>query len=419
MPRPQASEKSSRDDLTREATLGDQDDLRWLTSDDAAPLLRELLASNEAGLALANRLRKTLSANRARLALLQVSLRRKARAKFTRADELFFERTALEQSTDEWIARHKAARFGSGRVADLCCGIGGDAMQLAAERDLVGVELDPTKALFAEANLRAVGVARLEIRQEDATTSDLSEFAAWHLDPDRRAHGRRVTALADLLPALEVIEALVAQNPHAALKLAPATDPPPRWEREMELEWISRDGECRQLVAWSGDLAREPGRRVATSLAADGSSSCSLVGQPHQPVSVAPLGAFLYEPDPAVLAARLTGEIAARHGLSAVAAGSVYLTSDRHCSDPLLSAFEVGEALPMDRKRLKSALRARGIGRLEIKKRGVDIDPEALRRELDPRGENAATLIVTRVAGRATAILARRADPHDEREPGI
>jgi hypothetical protein len=38
-----------------------------------------------------------------------------------------------------------------------------------------------------------------------------------------------------------------------------------------------------------------------------------------------------------------------------------------------------------------------GIGILEIKKRGSDISPEELRRELAPKGEGAATLVVTRV----------------------
>jgi hypothetical protein len=53
-------------------------------------------------------------------------------------------------------------------------------------------------------------------------------------------------------------------------------------------------------------------------------------------------------------------------------------------------------------------LRERAIGQLEIKKRGVDIEPEKLRREFKLRGENAATLLITRSDGRNIAILARR-----------
>jgi hypothetical protein len=53
--------------------------------------------------------------------------------------------------------------------------------------------------------------------------------------------------------------------------------------------------------------------------------------------------------------------------------------------------------LVFDRKQLKAYVKKNGIGILEIKKRGSDISPEELRRELAPKGEGAATLVVTRV----------------------
>jgi hypothetical protein len=55
------------------------------------------------------------------------------------------------------------------------------------------------------------------------------------------------------------------------------------------------------------------------------------------------------------------------------------------------------DEMAFDRKRLKAYLRERSIGVLEIKKRGADIVPEQLRKEMALKGENAATLIVTRV----------------------
>ncbi len=66
------------------------------------------------------------------------------------------------------------------------------------------------------------------------------------------------------------------------------------------------------------------------------------------------------------------------------------------------------ERLPLDVKTIKRVLAARGIGTLEIKKRGVDIDPAAFRSKLSLRGDGAATLILTRIAGERVAILAER-----------
>ena len=62
-------------------------------------------------------------------------------------------------------------------------------------------------------------------------------------------------------------------------------------------------------------------------------------------------------------------------------------------------------------KVLRRELSARGIGSLEIKKRGVDIDPAQFRTRLGLRGPGSATLVLTRLAGARVAILAERVTP--------
>ncbi len=64
--------------------------------------------------------------------------------------------------------------------------------------------------------------------------------------------------------------------------------------------------------------------------------------------------------------------------------------------------------LPFKPKRLKALFRQRGVGRLEVKKRGVDIDPEPLRRRLSAAGDAVVALFVTRRQRRVVAIVARR-----------
>jgi hypothetical protein len=88
--------------------------------------------------------------------------------------------------------------------------------------------------------------------------------------------------------------------------------------------------------------------------------------------------------------------------------GIAYLTSDSAIDTPFASCFRVVETFPYDEKLLKRELAIREIGRLEIKKRGVDVDPATLRKRLAPKGDAAATLFVTRVGGRHTALLAQR-----------
>lgn len=64
--------------------------------------------------------------------------------------------------------------------------------------------------------------------------------------------------------------------------------------------------------------------------------------------------------------------------------------------------------LPYDVKVLREYVRSRGIGIVTIKKRGVGVDPVALRRSLRPAGARETTLVVTRVSRRATVLAVRR-----------
>jgi hypothetical protein len=390
--------------MTHPAELAD---IEWLTGREAGAILDDL-AEDEAPLhTAADRLRKILSAARSHLVLEQVELRRRGAAKFTGAAQLFFTRTGLEQATDEWVARYKAERFeAGGPVADLCCGIGGDLMAFARRGAALGVDRDPVSAHFAAVNSGAA------VQVLDVGEFGFESMAAWHIDPDRRSSGRRTTSLEFFEPNREAIEQMLLRGLNAAVKLAPGTKPPAEWQDRCEFEWISRDGECKQLVAWQGELAKAAGLRRATVLSArDGKAVRSVIGLPDQliPVVEKP-DRFVFDVDPALTAARLTGVLAAERELRCLDHGPTYLTGSQAIDDAAMACFEVLEVLPLRIRSLAQVLRARGVGRLEIKKRGVDIDPESLRRDLQPRGSNAMTLVITPVAGRPTVILAERVE---------
>jgi hypothetical protein len=209
-------------------------------------------------------------------------------------------------------------------------------------------------------------------------------------------------------PSAEVIDRLLLQCGDAAIKLAPAAELPERWVCDAELEWISRDGECRQLVAWFGRFAERAGGRQATVLAG-AQSPRTITGEMGVYVPPAgPVGQYLFEPDAAVLAADLTGALAVQLSVAPLVPNGTYLTGDRPLDDPALAGFEVTDVLPFDAKRLKALFRERKVGRLEVKKRGVPNDPAQLQRQLRAEGDRSATLILTRIAGRVTAIIARR-----------
>src|SRR5262245_55640889 len=155
-------------------------DYHWLVSQEGAGWLSAAQGMSSLDganvLQVNERLRRDLPPERARLVLEQLGLRRKATEKFPNAGRMFFTRLGLEQATDVWVARYKAARFPADQpMADLCCGIGGDLLALAQRGPVRGIDRDPVAEVCAKANLEAVGCRDATIMTKDIEATDLND----------------------------------------------------------------------------------------------------------------------------------------------------------------------------------------------------------------------------------------------------
>ncbi|HRN29324.1 MAG TPA: SAM-dependent methyltransferase, partial [Terrimesophilobacter sp.] len=178
-----------------------------------------------------------------------------------------------------------------------------------------------------------------------------------------------------------------------------------------EAQWVSMGGDVVELGVWMGAVARPGIRRAALVIGErDGATSSAelTAAADSDDAPVGELGEFVYEPDGAVIRARLIGDLARRLGATMLSEDIAWLSSETRVDTPFAARFRVIESLPFDVRALKRLVAARGLGTLEIKKRGVDVDPAQLRAKLAPKGPNSATLIVTRVAGQRTVLLAER-----------
>jgi len=343
----------------------------------------------------------------------QSKLRAKAAGKFgSFAERMLFTEAGLEQATRLSVAALHAGRFrdaGLTSVADLGCGIGADALALAAlDLRVTAVERDEVTAAIAAYNLAPWD--SVTVVHADAVAVPLDEVDAVFLDPARRTAGHQNTSRlrdpADFSPSLDFAFGLGERMP-TGIKLGPGVD------RDLipagaEAQWISVDREVVELGVWFGAAARSGIRRAALVIGDHGMAE--LTGATDsEDVETGTLGQFVYEPDGAVIRARLIGDLARQIGASMLSTGIAYLTADELVPTPFARAFKVIEVLPFDERNLKRELAARGIGTLEIKKRGVDVDPAQLRKKLALKGTASGTLIVTRVAGRHCALLVERA----------
>ena len=198
-----------------------------LTTDEGKRLLAEVASVRTIRPADLARFRK-LAAPKAVAAAIRLSMaRRQAAEKFERAERMWVEATGVEQSTASRSLRHKAARFDSCPiVVDLCAGIGGDAMALAAHSHVLAVDLDPgmCRRVRWNAEVHDVGDRVLAVRSR-AEYFAIPRGAWAHLDPDRRAgRDRRARALEDYAPGPSSWESIIRTIPAGAIKLSPAAD---------------------------------------------------------------------------------------------------------------------------------------------------------------------------------------------------
>ncbi|KOV86018.1 methyltransferase, partial [Streptomyces sp. NRRL WC-3618] len=336
-------------------------------------------------LAVATRLRREHPAELVSAALGQERLRQRAVAKFGAEDagRMFFTPNGVEQSTRASVAAYRAERFrelGVTSVADLCCGIGGDALALArAGIRVLAVDRDPLTAAVARANVEALRIGDLvEVREADVTDVDTTPYDAVFVDPARRGGRGRIFDPEAYSPPLSWAVEAARKAPLAALKIAPGV-PHEAIPADAGAEWISDGGDVKEAVLWFGT---EPGVVRATLLP----GPRVLVGRGLPNPQVRAVGRYLYEPDGAVIRAHLVAEVAEEVGGGLVDETIAYVTADELRDTPYASVYEITDELPFGVKRLKALLRERGVGVLTVKKRGSAVEPEELRRMVKPRG---------------------------------
>ncbi len=340
-------------------------------------------------------------------ALTQQQLRAQAHSKFGDfADRMLFTRQGLEQATRLPVAAHHAQRFrhaGIEKVFDLGCGIGGDAMAIAAVGvDVVAVEADEAVAAAATVNLMpfpnaTVVHARAEHFLDEKTAEELGQTGLW-FDPARRTvhvggGASKIFRPEDYTPSLDLIGRLVDAGHPVGVKLAPGMphDSLPASVHERgEVQYISHNGELVEVVLWFNALTR-PGVRRSALLLSDRDSACEFTSSTPLPQAAIAevrgldglrelLGTgYVYEPDPALIRSRLLDVALEQLDGYLFDEHIAYAGSAKGTQMCGFTGYRLDEIVPYNVKKLRRWVKERGIGQLTIKKRGMDVAPEELR----------------------------------------
>ncbi len=401
--------------------------LRRLTTGEGWGLLQSLPPYEESGaLALQQRLRGAgFDPDLVAAALNQARLRARAVEKFGEfARGMVLTSDGLEQATRLGVAAQHAQRYraaGIHTVHDLGCGIGADAMAMAGlDLRVRAIDADELTAGIAAVNLRHWPDSTAQQGVVEEFTAPAGEggrgVGAW-LDPARRTPGiadakgrtRRIFNLAEISPSWTTVQEVARALPATGAKLSPAF-PHAALPPGAEAQWTSWEGDVVECALWWGPLVRTAGRSAAL-LRATGPAvvvtEADTDGDAPPLVNLADLGGWLYEPDKAVLRAGLVGALTAATDGAELDAGVGYVGSSRSVDVPFAKRYAVVEAMPFNVKALRGWLRDHGIDRLTIKKRGVSVDADLLRRQLrlPAKGHQEATVVLTRVRSNQVALI--------------
>lgn len=362
----------------------------------------------------------------------QRKLQERAHKKVAHPHQWIWTAPLLEQSSDQWTAEMVADAVPEGvPCIDLCCGAGLDAVAWARgrSRDLVAIDLDPVAVMLTKFHAQQQG-ASIEVKLGAAERSEASASDWVHVDPDRRQDGQRHSRADHMSPTMDQLVAVREKSAGGSIKLAPATMVPDGWRGATGSQWISFDRSVRQQRLWWGSERYPVGTKTLSRgrWIRRGSSDSPKVQWIHLPIPSGSRGPepmrdaaqidlfprYLGDCDPVVRASDSTMELAGILGVSILGDRNGYLMADRPVRTAWVDWFEIEEVMPWDRKRVRSWLRERGVGILEIKTRGVKEPVDALRPQLALSGNQEATLLLTQVNRRVLAVLAQRLPPEPE-----
>lgn len=388
---------------------------KLLTSTEVQELAKKCLKEKWDVLKLSTELAKNYTAEERREIMDYLPLIQRAQEKFNTHHFLLCDKLALEQSTAYDISMWKSSLWpSSGNVHDLCCGMGGDSFFIPENLFITGVDLSEDRLEMYKYNMECFQ-KKFSTLQGDVRnileTHPLEKADYFSIDPARRKEvGENQRNFNHLTPSLEEVLTLAKNYKGGMIKLPPGY-PTEEIPKEAEIIYLGSKQDCRECLVLLGELAKNPGKTRAVLLQKD--KVLEYVSEISQEeanffLSEGPVKKYLTEPCPLFVRSKLFNQFAKQWNGTVLSQGIAYISTDSPIQMEGFSCFEILDYVPLGTAAVKNMLKKFNVGKITLKKRGVEIIPEEEIKRLKVKGKNEGVLIYTRLAGEKIALLAKR-----------
>ena len=326
----------------------------------------------------------------------------------------------IEQATRPSIAKWRAhwikERFGAqGRILDMTCGLGFDALAMAqAGLQVAAIERDSITAQCARHNLKKYSI---EVIEADATEVSTAGYDLLFIDPMRRdskasraidGSQKRIFNPELWSPSWNSISKL-AENNRVLCKVAPGIDD--KYLADWDTTWLSSQGDVVEAMILSNGV----GMRSAVVIDGTEVWQSSATTKP----SIQDAGAFLLVPDGAITRSGAISEICNLVNGGLVNEHIGWVLSDDWAlveklikqKPKLVDAFQILNQVKADERTIESAIKDVPSSAITIMTRGVQVDVERVRKRISPKLDSSAPELVIgfyRHDGGNRALICRR-----------
>jgi len=381
--------------------------LEFLRLADIRSIENEYLPLQKEPLKLSEKLSKKFNSQERNAIIHYLEILPKIREKFCLQNvDLICDRLAYEQATARDISEYKAKIWQSGaKIADLCCGMGGDSFWLPAGIVASGVDIAPERVLMFNENMERLGLPNRAVLQNALEVKGGDFFC---IDPARRE---------GLSPGFESILELSKKFCGGMIKLPPAF-PENEIPKESDVLYLGNATDCRECLMLSGVLGKGIVRAVAICKGEILEWQCKKNELQNINLEVKKLGAFILEPNPVLVRSHLFLSEAKKIAFWQIDSTLAYMSCETLPPEHRgFTAYKVIEQSSLSTNNVKAMLKKYDAGKITIKKRGVEVVPEAEIRRLAPKGKNEYILFYTRILGEKRAILAKNLSIQNNHPP--